>query len=116
MKRAPRGGIWVNGRFYRGGQFLPKQSPAIPEDVAIHAAIALMPTSTEAAQAMHRYLRGRPTRLDMAVLDGRRLKAIETLRESSTTEKEWLRWNDRYVATAQGVQRFTYPPTSLAGA
>lgn len=107
--RAPKGGCTINGRFYKGGQFLPKPLPqpvrlvAMSDEDAIHMTLALMPTSVEAAQALHRCMSGRATKRDRALLDGRRMAAVQTLRDGASSDREWKHWNNVYAGLVAGI-------------
>lgn len=116
--RAPKGGITFAGKFYRGGCFIPEaavayleghkrpqrpQPAGVDDEALVLIAMSELPTSTEAALSMHRYLTGRATQRDRTILDGRRLQAIETLRDHAGSDQEWTKWNNAYIATAKGV-------------
>lgn len=121
--RAPKGGITFQGKFYRGGQFLPaaaavhleghkrsqrpaRQQPShagVDDEALVLIALSELPVSTEAALSLHRMMSGRATQRDQTILRVRELQAIEALRERSTTDREWVRWNDRYIRMANGV-------------
>ena len=111
--RAPKGGVRFQGRFYKGGQFLPKAyKPApdpkpkpIDDETLIMIAMDGLPRSTEYAQAMHRYLRDgeRTPQRWKSVLDGRRLEAIANLRDNAGSDRDWKRLNGLYIQTARGM-------------
>ena len=109
--RAPKGGMTFRGKLYRGGCFIPAEAakylapakPKLTDEHLIMLALAEMPCSVEASQALHRYMQGRQTQRDRTILKCRELQAIESLREAATSQRDWTRWNDRYVHLAGGI-------------
>jgi len=89
-KRAPKGGCHRNGKFYKGGQFLPKRKAESGEretlnalsDVMIHRAEADdLPPDVGYSRAMGRMLvyGQKPSVKDLAALDRRRRAAVAML-------------------------------------
>ena len=89
-KRAPKGGCWAAGKFYKGGQFLPKPAPpnklaavlsAVTDALVTRVEADDLPPDTGYSQAMIRVLRRRsePTPRDLRILDNRRRAAVTLL-------------------------------------
>lgn len=100
--RAPKGGITVNGKFYRGGQFLPKIAiPEVSPEEQILTTLASFSPCISYARSMHRYLSGYSTLADKQRIHGQRIEAIRVLRDGSETEKAYRFWADRYAKEIQ---------------
>ncbi len=83
-RRSPPGGCFVNGRFYRGGGFLPKLGAIVSADECLiaHAIVEETLGDEVYARAMAATLRGSKAVRHRVVLRSRRLRAIARLVEA----------------------------------
>lgn len=112
-RRAPKGGCYVAGRFFRGGCFLPAVgdistvripgSLALTDEQRLLAALARLPSTIETARAMARVLRGTFRPGDDGILKQREITALQQLRDDATTQTDWTRWHARYLRLVGAV-------------
>lgn len=113
-RRSPRGGCTVAGRFYKGGQFLPKlgtiitgRKVVVNDERAIAAELSLLTVGDEVyREAMHKTLKGSKAVRPKQVLKSRRLQAISRLVERAEFEGDYqarARLHDLHQRTLQGV-------------
>ncbi|KKL54197.1 hypothetical protein LCGC14_2267810 [marine sediment metagenome] len=83
LRRSPAGGCFVNGKYFKGGQFLPAHGDVVSYDECrIKHEIAESTIGDHVyARAMAATLRGSTAQRHRAVLRSRRLRAISRLVE-----------------------------------
>ncbi len=84
-RRSPKGGCFVNGRFYRGGCFLPKTGDVVSfDECSIAAELSDVTLGDHVyARAMAATLAGSIAVRHRTVLRSRRLRAISRLVEAA---------------------------------
>ncbi len=106
-RRSPKGGCFVHGKFFRGGQFLPLDGQVVSFDECSIAAELSLVTLNDAIYrtSMAAILRGSKAIRHRQVLRSRRLRAIAHLVDSAECagdRRTWRRLNEIHQRTLQG--------------
>jgi len=117
-RRAPKGGCYCNGRFFKGGRFLPntgeitRPTPKPAPDLAtgdaalvdglasalVHRALADLAPDPDEGRAIRRAIRGCETPADRLVLRRRERAAMAALRDGAADPIVRQFWDRRIVA------------------
>lgn len=107
-RRSPRGGCFVNGRFYRGGCFLPKHGDVVSYDACcIASELSLVTLGDHTyALAMAATMAGSKALRHRKVLRSRSLRAVARLvgqADSAGDYRAHARLHEIHQRTLQGV-------------